>query len=718
MSRLNRGIQFILSGIMLIAIACLFPLQKANAAHVGGDGTAFHGDGSGYYGTDVFRKSDENPNNVLVESELGYIDDALGENDPLIKASSLSESEKKGKTEDEVNALIQAKRNAIPSSSGPFSFRPGAALWIEENKRIGFSVDLTRTKETWKIANTQKTGEYGGFYRFKFYLVRSNNNQRDTDISVSTYVFQNTKTQSSRTYIGSSILDKDKYDTMEGVIQTNTLSNSATKVPYTLDWGQESTDDLSALYDQGIDPFSDDYVETLPEKKKKYSLKVFFDLDKLGVYTSYRVYFSYEYVPIVEKTENQDWFLWIHWGNGTYNYAFGEPESYLIKSDVRSYYQVLNNLTNAGDFDPESESNSKVKPSPDLREFWIKLLNDEGNTVNVDYLAQIEGTPFAKKERAQITVRTTNVAGSTLLPDDVASAMGIESFHFNTAPIEAFIYNVSENAYVAKYYNTVNLKTVTTEGKRMEYYLNPNKSFREFYFDFVTGDNPVISLDCYNYMIGALKSNYPQLQDFQDTEIYGFWGYAVTPQTHLFSDIFATIQNKDTAFNGVEKHYELSGTLSIGAYNRLLGEDYGYGWLQIVFSDLMNAIPAGGVFEVKHYFVYADGKYTKTSIDQTGSSDVDNTTSVLNGDIQAAAKIGTETVKGAFNAINSLLNTISSNMPTLLVFVAVVGGIAVIIYVNNQSRPSTAKASGGATRKSSKSTGAKKKVIPKRRKKR
>lgn len=705
MSRLSNAIQTIASGFLFsLGIVCaLFPLtpRSAKAAHVGGDGEAYHGDGSNYsdeVAGDIFREPGYYPNNVLEEVDLGYISDALGENDPLVKASALTDGEKRGKSEDEINALIQAKRDAIPMTSGPFSFEPGAALYMQNDKRLGFTINLTRTEETWKIAESQKTGKYGGIYRYKFYLVRENGNQKETDLSVTTYVFQNAR-PTAKTYRGSAILDKDKYDTTEDVIQVPTKDFS--EIPYAFDWGQESTEKIYSLKSQGTDPFGDDYVESLPEFKQKYHMKVYFDLEKLGVYTSYRVYFSYEYVPIVEKTENQDWFLWIHWGNGTYNYAFGEPESYLIKSDERSYYQVLNNLTNAGAFDPESESDSELQPTSNLREFWIKLLNDEGNAVNIEYLVNIEGTPFAHKERAQITMRTTNVEGSTLMPDDVAAALGEDNIFFNSAPVETFIYDSSKSAYVAKYYNFVNLKAVTTEGQTMNYYLNPNMSFREFYFSFVIGEDPVITSDCYSYMIGALKGDYPQLAAYQDTEIYGFWGYVVIPRTHLFSDLFASIQNKDTAFNGIYKHYEQDGNLSLGAYNRLLGEEYGYGWLQIVFSDLISSISAGGNFDVKHYFVYADGQYTKSSINQTGSADVDDSTSVLNQDMQAAAKIAMTTIDNVNKVVQNTLSTVGDNVPTILIFAGVVGGIALIIYINNKSGvPASGSARSSAKRSS------------------
>ena len=282
----------------------------------------------------------------------------------------------------------------------------------------------------------------------------------------------------------------------------------------------------------------------------------------------------------------------------------GEKYDSITKSPTRSINGVLKNMQAAGALEQNFSDGEQLQTANDI------LTNTQRKTVEVSYLEQIGKTPFAKK-----TTKTLNlpVRNNQIYYDDVSEALGGASLNCLGASVNGFEMDSFGN-YTAKYTNSVRVEAKTADGNRMDYFLNIDRTFKEFYSDI--SKSGVFEEGLYSFMLNGIKQKYKACTNYTDDELYGLWGYVVVPKTTTFDSLFKDIFKTPTEFTGEMFDYSIERDLSYTSYTKLL-RDYNYSWLetiwQMAIAGLTNwSLPA------THYLFYADPDYKEVNIGENG----------------------------------------------------------------------------------------------------
>ena len=282
-------------------------------------------------------------------------------------------------------------------------------------------------------------------------------------------------------------------------------------------------------------------------------------------------------------------------------------KSDILDSNIVSVYDVLKNKY---DFESLDDLGDKKSEAEGI------LTNYAVKRVKISYLKRIGETPFATPVTAILDIP---VIDNEIRVADVKAELGVDTLAVMQSACDSFKYDEDEEIYKAYYYKSVWLSAKTADGETQDVYLDCNLSFRDFYYPFVRDGIFPPGIDGYEYFFNRLKQKCPEVMDYRDYELYGYFGYVVMPKTYSFSQFLFEICDASQAnYQGTVDSIRNTGTLSKDSYKKLL-EDYHYGWLQTAWNSFVGAFD---VYQAYHYSFYVDSGVLEAFIAHNGAKDM------------------------------------------------------------------------------------------------
>lgn len=356
-----------------------------------------------------------------------------------------------------------------------------------------------------------------------------------------------------------------------------------------------------------------------------------------------------------------------------YSKVYGE-----IYSSSRSVANVLQRMDDAGvDF---------AETFGDRAEWATRILDITATQrVRIKYLTEIEGTPYATHNYTYVNVP---VLQETIYIDDVEEELGISLRKCLDSNAYCFKKTTDTDGelYELYYLKNVWLRSATVDGNYFDYFLDINESYKEIYRPYVNAE--ILTDDIYEWIYTTQMINkFPSLQNYLFSEVYGYFGIVVVPETYTLNSALKTMFDVQTSKIGVISNFTFERTLSYEGYNSLL-TDYNYGFLSKLWSNV-TGFAMGQERNATYYVIYSEPGTENALIGEGGQTDQDNPGSIVENEI--LKPIG-GIVGGLWNGVIGFLSGISGNFKTILWIALVVVGIILAIKLysnikgNNNSR--------------------------------
>lgn len=284
--------------------------------------------------------------------------------------------------------------------------------------------------------------------------------------------------------------------------------------------------------------------------------------------------------------------------------------------------------------------------------------------INLDYLKRIDGTPFA--EKVSTVIKVPVYANHVILVKDVKRALHLSSFGVMQSSCEEFSYNEETDTYTAVYLKSVYLNAKTVDGNSMNYFLDCNLSYADFYGQFVA-DN-IVEEGLYEYYWNKLRLVCEgKLEEYTANDVYGYWGLVAIPDSYTLDAVWADLFGTQTTYLGTMNSFVYSNTLTLASYNKLLN-DYHYGFLTRVWNDIWGALDR---YSANYYILYCDSEQTEFMVAENGASDInDNHGAIWNG------------VEEIVQDVNDALNTFFSDKSNIVkLFLGIVVLILILVLI-------------------------------------
>lgn len=337
----------------------------------------------------------------------------------------------------------------------------------------------------------------------------------------------------------------------------------------------------------------------------------------------------------------------------TYFLSFGKyddnNETNRIDSKIVSVYDIVKQMQ-------ERDELSYLDEDQQTRA--TELLNDGTiKKIQVSWLEEIEGTPFATKHYGWVEIP---VVSNMISPSDVATALGKESFAVGSSMCQYFQEDTATGIFNAYYLKNIWLSSKDANGNSMNLFLDINKSYRDYYYPFLRDE--IFTQGMYEWFWSTMITKYPQISNVDDSELYGYFGYTSVPYTYTLSQLVYEMFDGSPNMDGVVQYYSYRDNLSYESYIKLL-DDYGYGWLSKAWNTVADFV-AGCNYPADHYFFYCDGTQDNVFIGENGAEDInDNKSSFIHG------------VENVFESIGSLFDS------TTIRWFAIVLGIILVLWI-------------------------------------
>ena len=497
---------------------------------------------------------------------------------------------------------VAKKLEDVGTSDGTFFFDRGAAIRKDcKEKVLTFFVNTKNSDAINYESGLEKT-QTNQYYEYEYNIsvIRKNQNNTYGSEVVSWLINFSTKTK--------------KY-TISNLIEAK--SNYSSDII------------INATYQDGVPVDTTITPLVYFKQDDKYTTRLNLDVAN-SVYDEYAVVFSYKKI---KYTITPKFKFKAPWKSGIAKFWTIENEvstavedKSLIKSDERSYDFVLKKAIEAGEIKVENQKD-------DIKEDIQNIVNGEEKTVKVEYLKNIPNTPFAEKVRQDVKLKVQ--ANTTALsPEAVAAALNVPSVNCMLSQCKSFNLNAVGNTFVADYAKSVWLSAKTVDGNNLNYFLDPNLSYEEYFLK-LTNDG-VINTQLYEYIFYTrIVGTYPQLSGLSPADVYGYFGYIVIPETFTYNQAFAEMFGSQPSFDGVVKSFEYKHSLTLAAYNKLL-KDYDYSWLERVWNNIWGALTQ---CEANHYIIFADATKSDSFINENGGTSVNDTDALLKNKFQNVVEI-------------------------------------------------------------------------------
>ena len=286
-----------------------------------------------------------------------------------------------------------------------------------------------------------------------------------------------------------------------------------------------------------------------------------------------------------------------------------------------SYVSVFDVLTSRKDLDVLNKEINKNNID-EINGFYESISKE----VIVEYLERVGETPFAVWKKKIIEVP---IYDNELLSMDVAKALNVKSMGVMQSYASNFEYNQATGTYRPKYAKSIWLSAKSVDGNSCNYFLDCNNSFKDYYYQFV--ERRIFSIDLYEYMLNSIYMKYPELQQYSDNEIYGYFGLVSIPNTYSINELWTQMFGNETTFDGVLEKFVFTEQLSYESYNALLN-DFNYNWLEIAWNTVSGFV-SGMSYSADTYIFYADCETNQAFIGENGASDIEDNDSAIKNDI-------------------------------------------------------------------------------------
>lgn len=302
--------------------------------------------------------------------------------------------------------------------------------------------------------------------------------------------------------------------------------------------------------------------------------------------------------------------------SNTRTIAYGE-----IYSSSRSVANVLQRMQDAGVSFEETFGD---------RANWANRILAVDNTqrVKIKYLTEIAGTPYATHAFTYVDVPLLQ---ETIYLADVEQVLGFSISKCLDSNFKCFTKCTDDGVYYkAEYYKNVWLRAITVDGNYYDYFLDTNESYKDVYKPYV--DAGVLDEHAYEWIFSTqIVSKYPALVNYHVSDVYGYFGICVIPETYTFNSVFKTMFDVETSKIGIISTFSFERTLSYDNYNNLL-RNFNYGFLARVWSNVQGWV-IGEERNATYYIFYSEPGTENALIGEGGQTDAENPESVVEGKV-------------------------------------------------------------------------------------
>ena len=335
---------------------------------------------------------------------------------------------------------------------------------------------------------------------------------------------------------------------------------------------------------------------------------------------------GYTYVTIYTPKVDTKYYLTIEYDNK-------DISTQVLSTNAVSVYDILSTMyRNAVD-----KTNPFPEMHPALKDTCLSKIHEpEMKEITITYLEQIGNTPFATRKTITTIAPLLN---NILTLENARKVIDIPTIEFMQSYCEDFTYDYVTDSYIANYRESVCLRSKDADGHEVDYFLSPNKSYREFYYSFV--ETGVFGQDCYNYFWNSMIRQYPEIWSISDTQLYGYFGYTVIPNKYTLNGLWDDLFDS-RSFSGSIGHFAYTDTLTQSQYDTLLGEQYNYSWLARTWNNFASLFDSYDGVPVSNYLFYVnDDNSDKLWIGENGADDFyDDSGAGINGAEDIAEFLG------------------------------------------------------------------------------
>ena len=321
---------------------------------------------------------------------------------------------------------------------------------------------------------------------------------------------------------------------------------------------------------------------------------------------------NYTYITINTKDTTSKYYI-----NFSYK-MYGWDEYKLIGSEAVSIYDVCATMYSQDKFAEENMDDTQ-------KQNVVKIAkNTEHKKVKVEYLKQIADTPFAEK----ITeVMELPVVNNFIDFNDVADYLGLKTGMpvLNAYAKEVKHYPDTET-YRVIYNESMWVRGMTADGHEMNNFLSINYTFKDYYMSYV--NNGIIAQDMYNWYWNDVKQGCSALAGYDDSEVYGLWGYLIIPDSYTINSFWSEAFSKRN-FSGSLTWYSYQSSLTHDKYDKLMSE-YNYSWVSYAWGSIIGLLDSTKGYEANSYIFYVNNDNSTTEfIAENGADDFNDTNGAL-----------------------------------------------------------------------------------------
>lgn len=358
-----------------------------------------------------------------------------------------------------------------------------------------------------------------------------------------------------------------------------------------------------------------------------------------------------------------------------------------FSDDTRDYsvYSRIKGIYDNGDLD-KTFTGSYYNKAKSILDSQTKVKK------RIRYLTEVDGTPFAMPKEEVIELSLLSSSQQEIYEEALAK-LGINTFKC----LDSYV-NVNDGYFTSlgtvndietlsvSYLKTKWLRSIDTSGKYYDYYLGL-ESYKDAYGKFVgSNDSDIFERGLYEQYLNTIKTNFPKLANFADTQLYGYFGFVVVPKTLSLNSVLTYFFDISTSKANVLDLRSFTAQLTLAAYNRLLGE-YNYSWLKKAWYSATEAI-FGQDGNANFYMFYSDVGENQGYIGENGADDIEDTDGIVDeiakDTVQdAAEKIDKIDVflNGAFDGILNALTGIFGSVTGFFSNKTVLAALPVILLV-------------------------------------
>ena len=458
-------------------------------------------------------------------------------------------------------------------------FTPGASLLKDDINTLVF--EITLKDETLKENST--------CHVYEFMIGTAEADGTSADYGIVIYLIIDNENNGVIGFARKNVNYKENVSLYGYDYESNTLDTSTTAYDYYSTFKESLTDDGWTFENEASFDNGSPYINYIGENN------LYIQIETTSVYNYYFV---------------GDLFI-------RANYA---QTPYMIISSLVSVHDVLTQINLLSSFENELDSSM-------VEEAYYIVNDSSKRDVIVEYLVRLEDTPFAIKKQSKINVSVIN---NTIKASDVAKALGYKNMGVMQSYCGDFIYNSQKGIFTTTYQKSIWLSAKTVDGNNVNYFLDCNLSYYDYYYQFV--EDGIFSNDLYEYTFNRMQLDYPILSNYKPHEIYGYFGFISIPNTYSVNALWEEMFGSNTTFDGILYKYKFTENLKFESYNKLLN-DYQYGWLEIAWNDVAGFID-GATWSADYYLFYTDVETSEAFIAENGADNIEDNDSLIQNDVE------------------------------------------------------------------------------------